>query len=292
LKVVHAASAPKGGASAHRPGGIAFTYLLEGEENAPTNFALMLVHVQDGYHAPRHRHNFDQVRIMLDGAFGFDRGQRQEAGSVGYFTEGLYYTQDGRGPSTTLLLQIGGASGCGYMSNRQLRTSVAALETRGTFHEGVYTHLDAAGRKHNQDGYEAAWEHTFGRTVTYPTPRYEGPVLIAPDAFSWVNDGTQPGVARKPLGTFHERALSMAYWHIAPGARCTLFANEQASAWVVLDGDADIDGTNETLLPRSALHLAIGERVALRARTSPVTLVQFFLPRFDAICAASIEVAT
>ncbi len=281
MKIVHVATAAKGGASAHRPGGIAFTYLLEGTEDSPENFSLMLVHVKDEYRAPRHRHNFDQVRIMLNGAFGFDRGQRQEAGSVGYFTEGLYYTQAGVGESTTLLLQIGGASGNGYMSNGQLRAGVVSLQQRGAFHEGVYTRTDAHGHTRNQDSYEAAWEHTFSRDISYPMPRYDGPVLIAPEAFAWRPDATQAGVSCKALGTFHERGLAISYWKIAPDTHARLVAGAQRSAWVVLAGQARLSEPNETVTLHSAIMLNAGEPIALRTASSDLLLVRFDFPCFD-----------
>lgn len=47
----------------------------------------MLIHAKD-YHAPRHRHNFEQVRVLHDSEFGCDAGLSQQAGSVGYFPEG------------------------------------------------------------------------------------------------------------------------------------------------------------------------------------------------------------
>ena len=118
MKIVHEATAVRKGASAHRGGGVHFLSLLQGEENTPNNFHLTLVYAND-YVAPRHRHNFDQVRIVLEGAFGFDREMTQEAGMLGYFTEGTYYTQKSVGQSTTLLLQSGGASGTGLTSPMQ-----------------------------------------------------------------------------------------------------------------------------------------------------------------------------
>jgi quercetin dioxygenase-like cupin family protein len=281
MKIIHEADAPKHGASAHRPGGVAFTYLLEGEENTPENFSLMLVHVENEYHAPRHRHNFDQVRIMLDGSFGFDRGQTQGPQSVGYFTEGLYYTQRGTGPSTTLLLQIGGASGSGYMSNRQLRASVAALEQCGTFHDGVYTRTDGQNRHQHQDGYEAAWEHTFGRSIAYPTPRYDTPIVIAPGAFAWVNDTAQRGVAHKRLGSFHERGLGLSYCKLDADASAQVSPVQKTSAWVVLSGHAGLDSAGETLVERSALQLSAGEYTTLHAGSAGAMLVRFDFPSFD-----------
>jgi quercetin dioxygenase-like cupin family protein len=261
MQVVHEHTAVTKGASSHRPGGIRFLSLLQGEENTGGNFHLTLVYA-DGYAAPRHRHNFDQVRVMMAGAFGFDRGQVQEAGSLGYFPEGTYYTQQSRGPSTTLLLQSGGVSGSGYMSDRQLREAVKTLESRGTFKDGVFTWLDSKGKKHNQDGYEAAWEHVRGRAISYPKPLYDQPVLWRSERFAWEPSG-QSGVAIRRFGEFTGKRLSIAQVRIEPGATCTVSAAERETLLYCISGQAVTGG--ETLRAISAVRLLRGEQATLIA---------------------------
>jgi hypothetical protein len=214
MRIAHASQVSPSGASAHRDGGIVMRHLLHGVENTPGNYALMLVEAEN-YRAPRHRHNFDQVRVMLDGEFGFDRGQVQRAGMIGYFTEGTYYTQDGEGKSTTLLLQSGGASGAGYMSDRQLRGAIAELATHGRFEHGVYTRFDERGQKHNQDGYEAAWEHVRGRAIEYPAPLYDAPILWHEAAYPW-QPISQNDVSVREFGSFTAKALSISQYQVRP----------------------------------------------------------------------------
>ena len=96
MRVVQASEARFVGPKAHREGGIQFRYLLEGEEGRRDNYALTLVDIANAFATPRHRHNFDQVRIMMDGSFGFGPSLVQHKGSVGYFSEGTHYTQIGR----------------------------------------------------------------------------------------------------------------------------------------------------------------------------------------------------
>jgi hypothetical protein len=221
MRIARASEVVPSGASAHRDGGIVMRHLLQGVENTPGNYALILVEAEN-YRAPRHRHNFDQVRIMLDGEFGFDRGQVQRAGMIGYFTEGTYYTQNGEGKSTTLLLQSGGASGAGYMSDRQLRGAIAELATRGRFEHGVYTRVDERGQKHNQDGYEAAWEHVRARAIEYPAPLYDAPILWQEAACPWQTT-SQNNVLVREFGSFTAKALGLSQYQLYPSQNGGVF---------------------------------------------------------------------
>ncbi len=300
MHVVTPQTAEKGGASEHRPGGIAFTYLLQGQEGQPDNYSLMLVHVADAFSTPRHRHNFDQVRVLLSGNFGFGPGQSQGPGSVGYFCEGTAYTQDAQGASTTLLLQSGGASGHGYMSHQQLQQAVAALKQRGSFEAGVFSWLDSDGKRHNQDGYEAAWQHCFGRTITYPKPRYDAPVILHPSRFGWVPDPEQPGVHTQHLGTFSERGLSLRHWRLQGGQVAQLKAGGQrllayvhlgagASAYQPLQAkqsdhpqqNSHQSNPSVALQDGCAFALQRGEVATLRAGPQPLEILLFALPVFD-----------
>jgi hypothetical protein len=88
---------------------------------------------------------------VLTGAFGFDRGRQQTAGTVGYFPEGCFYQQQAEGPSMTLLLQTSGASGAPYVSYPTLRRLVGELSGRGQFNKGVYSTIKDDGTRMNQD---------------------------------------------------------------------------------------------------------------------------------------------
>jgi hypothetical protein len=266
-------------AQPHRPGGIAFRHLLAGDEDRPDNYSLTVVTVAERYHAPRHRHNFEQVRVMLAGRFGFGPGLVQEPGSVGYFCEGTPYTQDGDGPSTTLLLQVGGATGSGYLGFDRLQAGIRRLQERGSFHDGVFTWTDAEGKKHNADGYEAVWEHEQGRPIAYPRPRYLAPVILEPERFGWLPEPGQPGLAQRALGSFNERGLALAQWRLDPGAGCTLPAAPQRQLAYVLAGAVELP---QRRLPEgSAFELLPGEGLRLAAGEAGVVLMAYRLPRFD-----------
>jgi hypothetical protein len=258
-----------------RGGNIGFRDLMTGVPGSPGNYGLQMVHLEDQYHTPHHRHNFEQVRIMLEGSFGFGPGLIQQEGSVGYFCEGTYYTQKGEGHSITLLLQIGGPSQQGFMSRAQLREGIDRLSERGSFNDGVFTWHDEAGKQHNQDSYEAVWEHVHGRSMKYPKPQYLAPVLMEPTRFAW-QDVTQ-GVQRKHLATFNEFGLQLAQIKLAPGAQMVVDASHQAQLLFCVSGDGSLGSSSFGRW--STAEIALGEIVTLRANSVSEFYV-FTLPNF------------
>jgi len=264
------------GSKAHRPAGIGFHYMLEGTEFALDNYQLSIVDAED-YHAPRHRHNFEQIRILLEGEFGFDAGLTQRAGSVGYFCEGTYYTQDARGKSRTLLLQVAGPSGQSYMSEPQMNAGTQALLGRGEFRDGIYTWYDASDKKHNADGYEAIWEQVFGKPVRYPKPLYDGPVLLRPERFAYLPYKSVPGVALRHLGTFNERRLGLEMLKLDAGASIEIGDDDRTLLAYGLEGAWQADGHEGGAA--AAFEVLKGTRVRLSAR-QPSELYVFALPAF------------
>ena len=274
MQVMHFDDAPVTGThgDGFRSGTITFRDLLIGTEGAVDNFGLQMVDIPGGYSAPQHRHNFEQIRIMLDGSFGFGAKQVQGKGSVGYFCEGTRYTQNGEGKSTTLLLQLGGPSRQGFMSRTQLRQGIAQLTQRGQFNAGVYSWLDNSGNKHNQDSYEAVWEHVHQRKLLYPKPQYDGPVLFRPERFQYQAVAGQPGVAIKRLARFNEYGLEIAQLQIEAGASCLLDAASQSYLLFCLAGEGtlgEVGTSNGSAWHEwTSLRCSRGEIVSLFARRS------------------------
>ncbi len=269
-------TARSAGDKAHRPAGIGFHFLLEGTEFALDNYQLAIVEAND-YRTPRHRHNFEQIRILLEGEFGFDAGLSQAAGSVGYFCEGTYYTQDARGKSRTLLLQVAGPSRQSYMSEPQLNAGIEALRTRGEFHDGVYTHQDDSGKKHNSDGYEAIWTHIFGKPVRYPKPHYDSPVLLRPERFDYLPRKDAPGVSARHLGTFNERRLGLEMLRLDAGAAVDIGDSDRTTLVYGVSGFWNVAGNEGS--PGAAFEMLKGSRERLSAKTQGELYV-FSLPAF------------
>jgi hypothetical protein len=271
MRVVHSATLPWQPFSTHRAGRIENKRLLAGDEGSPDNYEFSLVLTEGDYATPRHRHNFDQIRFMLEGRFGF--GPRaQEEGTVGYFCEGVHYEQNAIGRSVTLLFQGGGASGSGFMSYRQLEAGQAALRQRGEFAGGVYSEVRPDGGKRNSDAYEAIWENVNGRRIAYPAARYDQPVIIQPDAFDWVAWGDD-GCASRALGRFGERGLSIDLVRLAAGATCRFRPRDLL---FVLSGDGTVGG--QPYGPETAIACDTDE-IAIHAASETV-IYAIGLPKF------------
>lgn len=203
-----------------RGGKFRYVPLLSGDEGSPGNFFLQLSNTFDDFDSPRHRHNFDQVRVQLEGEADFARDGRMTPGMVGYFPEGVYYgPQSIAGESLTLVLQFGGASRSGYLSEAQFQRGIAELKKTGSFERGVYRVAKPGGGTRNQDAYEAVWEHLSGRELRYPPSRYDKPVFMNPAAAEWERDGLPQGLARKHLGTFSEARTTLTQYRLDPQAR-------------------------------------------------------------------------
>ena len=198
--------------------------LLTGEEDAPNNYRATFEAGIDGESSsPRHHHNFEQIRYVLEGDYSIGTDQILPAGHIGYFPESSYYGPQLRKPNVRMLtLQFGGPSGNGLLSVQQRRKGLEALlERGGTLEGGMYVTVDEDGNRHNQDAFEALWEHLSGEKIVYPRSRYDSIILIDPGGFGWVDDEHE-GVTRKPLGTFSERDTRLGFVRLEKGASIPL----------------------------------------------------------------------
>ncbi|NOX51291.1 MAG: hypothetical protein GXP16_12275 [Gammaproteobacteria bacterium] len=268
MQVAHLNKVEWFGQVGHREGGVDFKRLLQGEEMTPNNFEFNLARVDESYTTPRHRHNFDQVRFVFEGSFGFSRDQTQNAGTVGYFPEGTYYQQMADGPSQTVLLQCASASLAPYVSFPKLRQIVANMIDNGTgeFNNGVFTTVND-GKKVNRDGYEAIWEQATGQKISYPRPRFDNPIIMQTDNFQYLDIAGAAGVQRKVLGSFGERRLTIGFLRFDAGATMELDGkNSGAHLFYVLTGEGEIKG--QPCEPGSAIHITDDEAVSFSARTA------------------------
>ncbi|HWE74493.1 MAG TPA: hypothetical protein VG328_15120 [Stellaceae bacterium] len=278
MKLVHGGRmAFQSGQEKHRGGGLATKLLLAGEEGTKENFRLTLGRDRGGHQNPRHHHNFDQIRLSLQGSLSIAPGKELEEGWIGYFPEGTWYGPQAPATSEriTLVLQFGGASGQGFISTRQMQQGYAALAKIGTFDAGVFHRTDGVGRK-NQDAFEAIWEHVAGRPLAYPPPRYDEPILMNPAHFAWVPDRAQPGVARKLLGSFTERGTRIELLRLDKGAR---LAAGEADTRLLLFA---LSGAGEGWEQHAAFQIEPlvsekGEHATIAA-TQPAELLQIALP--------------
>ena len=75
----------------HPLASMAFKHLLKGEPESPDNFMYILGRQDGDFLMPRHRHNFDQIRLPLRGDMNIGKGLVLKQGEFGYFAEGLAY---------------------------------------------------------------------------------------------------------------------------------------------------------------------------------------------------------
>jgi hypothetical protein len=202
-----------------REGVLAQKHLLIGKDGAPDNFDLNVGRTgEGGWRAPRHRHNFDQIRYVAKGKYPIGDNRILPEGWVGYFPESVYYgPQDRPEGLQTVVLQFGGASGNGYLSVAQREIANDALKQRGEFKNGVFTWFDDQGRKHNQDGSQACFEQATGRKLEFAPPRYEDVVMMDPEAYAWMPQSAE-GVYLKWLGAFGERGARIGFVRLDPNA--------------------------------------------------------------------------
>ena len=252
----------------HPLGSILFKHLLKGEAESPDNFMYILGRQDGDFLMPRHRHNFDQIRLPIRGDMNIGRGIILREGEVGYFPEGLAYgPQDDPlgnakpGERVQLVLQFGGASSYGFMSIEQRRKARDELGKLGRF-EGNYYYRTGGKREW---GLNAIWEHVFGSRLKYPRSRYKEVVIAHPASFHWLPVRGARGVFRKFMGAFSERAVSIEMFRIARAATWSSTDADARRLIVVLSGSGTAAG--EPLSYLTAIQADAGESLEISAAT-------------------------
>ena len=202
-----------------REGVLAQKHLLIGEDGSPNNYDLNIGRTgEGGWRAPRHRHNFDQIRYVIKGNYPYGEEKVLPEGWVGYFPESVYYgPQDRPEGLQTMVLQFGGASGNGYLSVAGREAANEALKQKGEFKKGMFIYQDKQGVRHEVDGSEACFEHATGRKLEFAPPRYEDVIVMNPSAYAWVPQDDE-GVYVKWLGSFTERNARIGLIRLDSGA--------------------------------------------------------------------------
>ena len=267
MHIVHGDEIAPRVVSGHRTGDIKFQRLLQGDPDRPDNYELSLVRNSGKYFTPRHRHNFEQFRMILEGEFSWATRKTMKLGQVGYFPEGTHYGPQNVANCLTLTLQCAGPSGEGFLSYDQLHQGHEEMRRLGSFEDGIFRRAPGANTpaaKKNQDGYEAIWEHVRGRRLSYPKKRYEEPVIMTPQALDWDASET-PGVGRKLLGMFDHEARCELY-RLDAGAQLPIEAPRAIQLLFVLDGSGRADAS--AWRRWSAIEIPKGSRAVLRADTA------------------------
>jgi hypothetical protein len=265
----------------HPSGSISFQHLLKGEPDSPDNFMYVLAKQDGEWSMPRHRHNFEQIRLPLVGSnTTYGPGVVLEEGQVGYFPEGLSYGPQksalgdmAPGEPLQLTLQFGGSSGYGFMSIEQRRQAGNELRAAGGNFEGP-SYRGPDGKRHW--GLNTIWEHVFGERLKYPRPRYNQVVVADPKRFNWLPvDGTD-GVEHKYLGAFSERGVWVEMIKLRPGATWLSVDQRARRLLVVLSGEGDSGW--EPISYLTTIQADAGETLGLSAPSSSLELFLIGLP--------------
>lgn len=265
-EILHCAEMPWGESLVAQRGateGMAHKRLFEGDEDSADNYMLVMSQEPNSYFSPRHRHPWDQIRFCLEGKIPIAKGLTIEGGEIGYFPESAHYgPQDGGEDRIVLLLQFGGASGQGFIGPDTLTQARLEMEQAGRFERGAYVVETSAGRT-NRDAYEAVWEHVKGTRPDYVEPAYKAPIVMRPEALAW-KPTSDPGIARKAVGSFPHRGLTIDCLQMAAGTAITLEPADALRFVFVIDGSGELEG--QELRRWSVVRLGPGEAASLGAR--------------------------
>lgn len=256
----------------HRGGGVRARILLEGTPGRPDNFQFSLGLTGRDFLSPRHRHNFEQYRCVLQGRYDFGADGSMTAGMVGYFPEGVYYgPQSSADDTLAAVLQFGGVSGSGYLSLEEVESGMQALARIGEFRDGIFRREDGAPGRRNQDAFEAIWESVNGRPLVYPSSSHAGPSLVDPDALRWAPvDGSR--ASQKRLGDFAANDTAARLLRLESGTALEVTGR---GIYLALSGAGRVD--EEPLRPLTAVYLEAAERT-LFAAAEPTVLLHYELP--------------
>ena len=263
---------------------IRFKRLYKGAIGTPGNFEFTVAQAVGTPPVPEHKHNFDQIRYSLTGAYQYKPGSVMQPGDLAYFPEGAYYGPEACvGDPIILTLQFGGASGGGFMSMDELVRGSDELKRNGRFENGVYYRNDGA----TADGYEAVWQHVKSAPISYPAPRYHAPILVHTYDFKWHT--IAQGVFWQNLGVFTEARTECAKLRLLPGARHRYSEARRTTLAVVLSGRLAIDGAEHGELV--ALSIEPNEAVEFEGRAQSDVLFLVLPDLLDCVQAPAASMA-
>src|SRR3954447_19452038 len=286
MKIVQLEDAPLVRGLEHRGGTFHSRTTAEGTPGTPGNFKFSLSRLGTDYSGPRHRHNFDQYRYMIEGESDYGQDGPLKAGMLGYYPEGVAYgPQVNKTEIFCAVLQFGGASGSGYLLPREVKAGMEELKAFGEFKDGIFHRHDGAGKR-NMDAYQAIWEHVHGHDMIYPKGRYDAPIFADAKNYDWAPVRGALGVSEKLFGVWTERRTEAGLVRIDAGAS---YAVHGRGVYCVLSGSGDCEG--KPLKQYTTVFLEDGESTILHAQEA-LQLLHYGLPDLSDIQAAAFTSGT
>lgn len=190
--------------------------------------------------SPAHRHNFDQIRIGLEGVMNYGARSKLKPRTVAYYPEGTWYGPMAcDGPSVSAIMQFDGASHGGYVTLARMDQATEVLSKSGRFEKGFY-YPDDGGPK--IDGYQASWEKITGRPMVYADPpRFVDAIYMDVDSFTWLPG--ENGVMHKTLGRFGERDFTVEALLVPKDVTATVSKPGRLVVGFVLSGEVEVAGS-------------------------------------------------
>lgn len=263
-----------------RAGAVSRKFIREAEISPGVGYISHLIKLGLGqpdegvYHTPRHRHEFEQIRLVVDGELDFGDGIVCRKNEVAYFPAGALYGPQRSEGCSILILQWSNT----WVTRPAQAKALEQLRARGEIIDGKFWWTDGAGTRRSQDSVNAIWEQVHGRKLTFPEPRYIKPILMRPDAFDWP-DGNDT-FAVKPLGRFTEHDLGISIVRWRRDGDLELADDRTELVFSLTDGLLQ-DGA--TCAARTAVWSDAGESAIVAARAGTEAL----LVRFPSTIAAS-----
>jgi len=280
MKVVQLETTPEVRGLEHRGGTFHARTIVEGKPGTPGNFKFSLSRLGTDYSGPRHRHNFDQYRYMIEGWSDYGQDGRSRPGMLGYYPEGVHYgPQVNKTEIYCAVLQFGGASGSGYLLPREAKAGMEELKQFGEFKDGVFHRREGFPGKRNMDAFQAIWEHVHGRECTIPRaamPRRSR--LIR--AFLTGCRSKRQGCVGKAVRRVDRAPHAAGLFKLAKGAR---FEAVGHGVYLVLSGAGACAGN--PLKQYTTVYVEVNERATIEA-SEETLLLHYGLPDLSDIEAA------
>jgi hypothetical protein len=236
-----------------RSGRVSRKFVREGEVSPGVGYTSDLIKYhagEDRMHTPRHRHNFDQLRLTLRGAPDYGNEQIAADGAVVFFPAGAYYGPQTMDDSEIMLIQWSPE----WVTRAQSTAAYEALAGRGEFRGGYYFESAADGAETKRDGTNAIWEEATGKPLEYPDPRYSQPVLINPGGFQWRPLGA--GSRVRDLGHFTEDDVHVTALSWDEGGSVPLTPERTQMVWI---GSGSVKVGEDVLPERTVFFSDFGE---------------------------------
>jgi hypothetical protein len=221
-----------------RTGKVSRKFIRESELAPGVGYTSDLVKYHGGhgiFTAPKHRHNFDQIRLTLSGQTDYGHEQIAESGDATFFPAGAYYGPERFEEAEIFLLQWSPD----WVTRQQSDAAYAELADKGEFKDGFYVTTDDNGEQIRKDGTNAVWEAVNGKPLVIPSPKYQQPILMRPEGFDWAR--TDDGVEVKDMGHFTEADLNIVTYRWPEGASIRLGPDRTFILWIE-SGALSLDG--------------------------------------------------